>query len=333
MIRTATLLLALVTAAPALAQQLAAIEPAERPTLKRTATIMSELVRIGDLVDHAGAVADVAIFRAPDLGQTGSVSAASVIEAVRPHHIISLNTRGIGDVTVTRASRAFTAKDFEARLLRALGGQQGLGDAKDLGVTFDHGVRTLQVEPAAGELAIARFQYDAQTRRFDVTFEVPGSAVARRLPLRFIGSVAETVEAVIPLRPLAANETIKASDITVERRPKPEFAGAPAASIEDVLGFAAKRALRPGQAIRAADLQKPELVGRNDTVMMLFEAPGILMTIRGKAIEAGALGDTINVLNVESKRTIQATVSGPGQVTVTRATPRLAANQPRKQNQ
>ena len=31
------------------------------------------LVRIGDLVENAGAAADVAVFRAPDLGQTGAV--------------------------------------------------------------------------------------------------------------------------------------------------------------------------------------------------------------------------------------------------------------------
>ena len=332
MIRIATLATVLLAAAPS-AAQLAALEQAERPTLKRTATITGEIVRIGDLVDHAGAVADVAIFRAPDLGQTGSVPAASVIEAVRAHHIIGLDARGIGEVSVTRASRAITVKDFEARLLRALEGQPGLGSAKDLAVTFEHGVRTLQVEPDASELAIARFQFDAQARRFDVTFEVPGSVVARRVPLRFIGAVSETVEAVIPLRGFAQNEVIKASDVTVERRPKTEFAAGPAAALEDVLNFAAKRPLRPGQAIRAADVMRPELVVRNDTVTMLFEAPGILLTIRGKALEAGALGDVINVLNVDSKRTVQAIVSGPGRVTVTRATPRLAANQARKQTQ
>jgi flagella basal body P-ring formation protein FlgA len=194
-------------------------------------------------------------------------------------------------------------------------------------------VRTLQVEPGAGEPGITRFSFDAQTRRFDVTFEVPGSAAARRVPLRFIGSVAETVEAVIVLRPLAQNEVIKASDITVERRPKAEFAAAPAATIEDVLGFAAKRPLRERQAIRASDLQKPELVGRNETITMQFEAPGMLLSVRGKALEAGALGDLINVINIESKRSIQATVIGPGRVIVSSATPRLAANQARKQTQ
>jgi flagellar basal body P-ring formation protein FlgA len=58
----------------------------------------------------------------------------------------------------------------------------------------------------------------------------------------------------------------------------------------------------------------------------VFEAPGILLTIRGKALEAGAHGDLINVLNVQSKRTVQGTVSGPGRVTVTAMTARVATS-------
>ena len=38
--------------------------------------------------------------------------------------------------------------------------------------------------------------------------------------------------------------------------------------------------------------------------------------MRGKALEAGAEGDIVNVLNVQSKRTVQGTVTGPGRVTV-----------------
>src|SRR5690348_17840295 len=42
-----------------------------RPTLKAEATVIGDVVRIGDLVENAGEAADVAIFRAPDIGQTG----------------------------------------------------------------------------------------------------------------------------------------------------------------------------------------------------------------------------------------------------------------------
>jgi flagella basal body P-ring formation protein FlgA len=279
---------------------------------------VGEIVRIGDLIENAGVVADVPIFRAPDLGQTGSVSAATVIAAVRPHHIIWLDTRGLDEVLVTRAARTVTAKDIEARLLRSFAGQIGASDLKDLAVSFDGEVRSFHVEPTA-EPNIARLSYDPRSRRFDVTFDVPARA-GRRTPLRLTGALIETVEAVVTLRNIPQGEIIKASDVMIERRPKSEVI-----AIEDVLGFAAKHALRAAQVIRASDVMKPELVARNETVTITYEAPGMVLSIRGQALEAGALGDVINVINVQSKRTFQATVTAPGRVTVTSTPPRKVA--------
>ena len=45
---------------------------------------------------------------------------------------------------------------------------------------------------------------------------------------------------------------------------------------------------------------------RNETVTINYEVPGIMLTVRGKALEAGADGDVISVLNIQSNRTVQA---------------------------
>jgi flagella basal body P-ring formation protein FlgA len=84
--------------------------------------------------------------------------------------------------------------------------------------------------------------------------------------------------------------------------------------------------LRAGQVIRQADVAKPELVGRGETVTIVFQVPGIQLTIVGKAVGPGALGDVIIVVNGQSKHTIAATVIGPGRVSVNAPTARLAAN-------
>jgi flagella basal body P-ring formation protein FlgA len=70
--------------------------------------------------------------------------------------------------------------------------------------------------------------------------------------------------------------------------------------------------------LRPADLMKPDLVGRNDMVTIIFEGRGITLTARGKAIDAGAEGETVSVLNPQSKRILHATVQGPGVVVVNR---------------
>ena len=86
--------------------------------------------------------------------------------------------------------------------------------------------------------------------------------------------------------------------------------------------------MQPGRPLRIADLMKPEVVQRNETVTLVYRVPGIMLTVRGKATEGGAEGDVISVLNEQSKRTVQGVVVGPGRVVVSASTPRLAANLP-----
>jgi flagellar basal body P-ring formation protein FlgA len=86
-----------------------------------------------------------------------------------------------------------------------------------------------------------------------------------------------------------------------------------------------RRQLRAGQALKVADLVKPDLVQRDDNVTLIFESTGLYLTIRGKALEAGTEGDVVNVLNLQSKRTVTGVVVGRGQVAISVATPRLPA--------
>jgi flagella basal body P-ring formation protein FlgA len=300
--------------------------PATAPKLKELVTVTSELVRIGDLVENAGTAADTPVFRAPDLGETGSVPVSRVADALRPYDIANLDTAGLTEVVVTRAARDITRKDIDERITRAFAGQYGFGQADNLAVILDRDIRVLHVEATAtADLAVSRMNLDPRNGRFDISFELPGSMAARRLPLRFTGTISETLEATTLLRAVRAGETIKASDVATERRPRADV-GNETISVDQAVGMAAKHALRAGQALRTGDLIKPQVVQRNEAITLTYEVPGILLTVRGKALEAGAVGDIIGVLNIQSNRTIQATVTGPGRVAIDSIKPVTASS-------
>lgn len=321
-IRSVLVLLALTGAA-----MTAALAQSERPALRANVTVAGDVVRIGDLVANAGPVADIAVFRAPDLGTTGAVSTDRVIEAIRPHQLIDIDTRGLAEVVVTRASRTITPQEISDRISRALSTQYQLGDAHDISLNFDLPVRPLEVESrATGDLQVLALNYDSRNGRFDVTLGLPSSLLLRRHPAHFTGAAIQTVDAVSVDHPIERGEVLQASDLTVLRRPKAQSGGL--ADTKGAVGLAARRQLRPGQAIQVADLMKPIVVQRNDTVTLVYEAPGLVLTLRGQAQEAGALGDTINVLNQQTKRVVQGVVSGPGRVMVANATTHLSQNGP-----
>ena len=327
MIRTLMLAAAtLITlAVSAVAQTTAALEQS-RPVLKAEAVVTGDIVRIGDLVENAGIVANIPIFRAPDLGSTGTVPAHAVIEAVRAHALIGLDPGGFSEVAVTRASRIIPAKDIEDCVADALSRQFALGQPKDIGVSFERELRAIQVEPSAkGEPRVSRLNYDARSGRFDATIEIPTGA-SRHGNLRLSGRAAATAEVVTLLRPLERGALVKSADVAVERRPRAETGRDIVSASEQAVGLAARTALQAGRPLRMADLMKPELVQRNETVTLLYEVPGIVLTVRGKAAEGGAEGDVISVLNEQSKRTVQGVVVGAGRVVISTSSPRLAAN-------
>jgi flagella basal body P-ring formation protein FlgA len=296
--------------------------------LKREVVVTGELVRIGDLVENAGPIANIPIFRSPDLGQTGTVPAARVLDAVMLHGLIEVDARGILEVAVTRASRSIAAPEIEARIACALTARYSLGDPKNLAITFDRELRSLNLEPTvSGEPQVARIYFDRRSGRFDLTFEIADST-SGRVMLRYTGIAVETFEAVIPSRPLARGEVLKASEVTIERRPKAEFSADIVRTLQAAVGLAARRPLQPGLPLRNADLMKPQLVSRDESVTLVYEAPGIVLSMRGKALDAGAEGDVVSVLNVQSKRTVQGTVIGPGRVMVQKASPVVASTQP-----
>jgi flagella basal body P-ring formation protein FlgA len=319
MIRTAvSLALLAALASPATAQVAASLT--ETPQLKREVTVAGDIVRIGDLISNAGPAAATPIFRAPDLGQTGALPAQRVLDAVLPHGLAVVDARGISEVTVIRSARVITRDDIEVRIVQALTARHTLGDPKNLKLTFDRDVRPIALEPSlTAELALIRMNYDALSRRFDLTFELPDNGTRRAW--RYTGSAVETVEVAVPMRALARGDVVRASDVSIERRPKTEVSGEPLAAPNEVIGLSARRPVRLGAALRVADLMKPELVQRNETVTLQYQAPGILLTLRGKALDAGAEGDTVSVLNEQSKRTVQGVVSGPGRVTITAVPP------------
>ena len=308
----------------AMAQSASVAPP--RPVLKAEAVVTGDIVHVGDIVDNAGIIANQPIFRAPDLGMTGTVPAEAVVEAVRSLALVGLDTAGLTDVTVTRAARLIPAKAVEDEVARALSEQYQLGAAKDITINFDRMLRAMYVAPSAiGEPRVARINYDARSGRFDADVELPTGANSRGT-LRLGGRAVATVEVVVMAHAVDRGTIIKDADIEIERRPRAEVGREAMTNRDRVIGFAARDNLQAGRALRGGDLMRPEIVQRNQMVTLTFAMPGISLTVRGKATEGGAEGDVISVLNEQSKRVLQGVVVGPGRVAVNSGSPRLAAN-------
>ena len=314
MIRTtlATISALLVLALPARA----ADDFIATPTLRASITVTSDVVRVGDLIDNAGSAALIPLYRSPDLGTTGALPVAQVLAVLRAKQVIGVMTGDIKEVQVTRLARTLVNKDLETAVATALERRFGLGDAANITVTFDRGIADMRLDASnTGVLQPVATRYDARSGRFDIAFEINNDNNPAPTKLRFTGNAIETVEVAVLTRDIDRVDLLKASDVAVERRPKAEVTGE-AASRDRTLGMQLRRPMRAGTPIRVADIVKPDFVQRDQNVTVIYQVPGIYLTTRGKAIESGAEGDTISVLNLQTKRTLSGVVTGRGQVTV-----------------
>ena len=312
-----------VTATQAAAQR--ARDALAVPVLRPSVTVTGDLVRIGDMIDNAGPAAEIAIYRAPDLGTTGSLPTAQVVAVLQAHKVIGVDTRDIKTVSVTRLARTIESKEIESHVAQALEHRKGLGDAANLNLTFDREVQDLRLEASSsGAMQAASVRYDPRNGRFDITFEIESEVSATRTRLRFTGVAIETAEVAVLTRNVERSEILKSADVVIERRPKAEIVG-DAAIRGQAVGMQMRKQLRAGQVLKLADLGKPDLVQRDDGVTLIYETTGLYLTMRGKALDGGAEGDTVSVLNLQSKRTVSGVVIGRGQVAIAVAAPRLAA--------
>jgi hypothetical protein len=54
------------------------------------------------------------------------------------------------------------------------------------------------------------------------------------------------------------------------------------------------------------------VVRRGDAVTLLYQAPGVSLSMRARALEDGAVGQSVRLLNTSSNRTVEGVVTGPG---------------------
>ncbi|KAB1073879.1 flagellar basal body P-ring formation chaperone FlgA [Methylobacterium planeticum] len=291
--------------------------------LRGDVTARGDILTLGDLVEGASQEAGQRpLFRAPALGATGTIQARRIVEAVAAIGLGSVETGGRVQIAVQRAVRRVGAPEIEAALKRSLETAYGL-DPRGISVRLD-GEAPVLLAPVDlnGQAAALDVTYDPRSRRIGGLI----SLGERQASLRVSGLVVEMREVAVLARTVSRGEPVLAADITLERRPREGSPPDAQSGISGIVAEVAQRTLSAGSVLRTGDTAPPELVNRGEAVTIVYDAPGISLSMRGSASESGRLGATINVVNGASKKILQATVVGPGRVSVGPAAPQRQAS-------
>ena len=134
--------------------------------------------------------------------------------------------------------------------------------------------------------------------------------------MRVAGRLYEVADVPVPAHPIAKGEVIGRDDLQMVSMRTDRLTRGAVTDIEQILGKAPRRTLRAGEPVRPGDIRRPVVIAKGHTVTLLYRTAFMELTARGRAVENGGQGDVIRVMNIQSKKVVDAVVADANTVLV-----------------
>ncbi|MET1411300.1 flagellar basal body P-ring formation chaperone FlgA [Roseibium sp. HPY-6] len=296
----------------------------EPPVLRSQVMTLSEIVTVGDFYSNAGLHASKPLFRSPDMGTSGNVAASIVAERARAAGLEAAGTDGLRSVVVHRGATKIDRDQLESLVRNALAGRNAALAPDALDVRLLQAPDRVLADPkVADPIRFDRIEWSETNGHFVIQASVAIEHGTERLTLS--GVAHEMVDVTVLAQPLRRGDLLKEEDLTSIRLMRSKVPAGALLAPEEIVGKEAKTNIRANTPLSHRSFQRPVLVNRGDKVTVTFNMPGVKLTSRAKALDPGAKGDVIDVMNLQSRRIVPATVTSRGQVRVHAANPVVAS--------
>ena len=305
MIRTFILAVALAGTLALPAPHADANEPV---VLRESVSVAGDTVTLGDLFDVEGEAADAIVSRSPEPGQRGSLDPDYVRTIAARNGLDWANASRLRRISVTRSSRVIDGQTLRDLIEGELYAREG----QSFELQINGGAAIHAPADSSGLPYLASFEHDMRTGLFAAEVITHDGAEAVRLS----GRAYSTTQIPVLGRPVAAGTILTDADIDWLDVRADRIRNDAVLVADELIGQQTRRALRPGEALRRYDLREPIVVSRGEIVSLVFTAPGIALNARARALEDAGADQIIRFVNLQSNRTVEAMVEGPGRARV-----------------
>lgn len=286
------------------------------PVTLRNATEVHRLtVRLSDVFDGVPADIDHDIAQSPYPGKQATYDVNVLTRLAQKYHL-DWKSKSLADHVVISTACARITADMIREAVTAKFKEQGLTKPQNpVDVAFDsHAVEMVFPDDHVPGFTLNNFEYDASGRRFRADVVADSANGVFSLPVT--GRV--TVKRNVPVltRRLEGGTIIGAADIDFMAVPEDRANGTVLTDTSQLIGRELRRDIDGGELIHTQDIIPPRFVTRGSLVTLKIQTEFMTITAQGKALQDGAKGDAIRVINTQSNRTVEGTVDGPGTVRV-----------------
>ena len=276
--------------------------------------IDGDTIRLGDLWDNLGDKGKTAIAASPQPGKRITLEARWLLAVAAANDVDWHPASNFDRVVIERAGQRVEPAAIEAEIREALD-MEGLPKNSGFDIPNRNSLSVMIPVGTDPTIAVRDLVMDPRTQRFAATIEVPaGSPSATRI--RVSGRTFITTRVPVLNHPMAHGETITASDVEWFDVREEGVRQDTIATVQKLVGMEPRYQIRPGQPIRLSDVQKPITVTRNSNVNLVLRTPFMTLSVQGRAMDDGGLGDLIKVTNLQTKQIVEGRIDNNGMVIV-----------------
>lgn len=282
-------------------------------TLREHVVVDDNVIRLDDLFTNVTERAEAPVAYAPQAGKRAVLDARWLYRVARAYNVDWRPLSSKVTSIVERASISVSLSEIKTEILFALA-EYNIGE--DMDVEFSTRFQELHL-PAGSvpTINIENVNYQDRTGRFTAMVSA-GEGAHTTDKLRLTGRAYRVAEVPVLANRVLRGDIIKSTDVKWVRMRADRVQADILLHMDDLIGMTPKRGIRAGAAIRVTDVQRPQLVKKNDLVTIVHHVPNMILTAQGKALQNGADGDIIQIKNAQSTQVIEAEIIGPGRVAV-----------------
>ncbi|MDA0231203.1 MAG: flagellar basal body P-ring formation chaperone FlgA [Proteobacteria bacterium] len=292
---------------------LLATNGANAAQLRQSAAVSANVVTLGDIFSNLNGAADTIVMRAPNPGKSLMLSTAKLRQMATTEGISWTPQFGDETLRIDRLSDIIGREEIYAALMETTA-RDGFGEAYEIELS-SHIAPIHVAYGGAAAVEVISFDTDARRTRFRATIAAPANDPSAR-HLRVSGRIFRTELLPVVNRRIDSGETIRKADVAWRRLRISAIGNGTVSSMEELVGMNTRRPLQADAAVRRADLRTPILIAKGSSVKMVYRNRGLLLIALGRAVEDGAAGQEMRIMNMQSKSIVLAKAIGPDTVAV-----------------
>lgn len=282
-------------------------------SLRHNAMVEGNVITLGDLFSGLDSKADKVLGPAPRPGQDMVLNARTLLRVAIAMDLPWRPSSNADQIVLTRAATVISPNDIHDRMRQEIS-LKGIDGKFD--VSISSGVSEIILP--YGENAtidVESFKFDGAQNRFDAVIVAPSKSnqIVRE---RVTGTIHRLVDVPVLRSTMKNGSIIRHEDIDFVPMKATSLKHDMVLEVEELMNMTPRRLVVAGEPIKTQEIEPPQIVSRGELVTMIYKNGPLSLTAQGKALQNGAKGDMIRVVNANSSRTLEAKVTDIGEVAV-----------------